>query len=79
MTEDIKYCFEDQDIDEVARNLGDKQLRRLPVRNRNQKLVGIISLGDVASGETDRETLGKALEEISRKGGEHSQSSDIRH
>lgn len=79
MTEDIKYCFEDEDIDQVARNMGDKQLRRLPVRNRNQKLVGIISLGDVAAGETDRETVGKALEGISRKGGEHSQSSDSRH
>lgn len=79
MTEDIKYCFEDQDIDEVAHNMGDKQVRRLPVRNRNQQLVGIISLGDFASGEADRETLGKALEGISRKGGARSQSSDSRH
>ncbi len=78
MTEDIKYCFEDENVVQVARNMGATQVRRLPVRNRNQQLVGIISLGDFA-GETDRETLGSALEGISRKGGEHSQSSDSRH
>lgn len=79
MSQDIKDCFEDEEVERVARNMGDRQVRRLPVRNRQQQLVGIISLGDFAAGDTDHETVGKTLEGISRKGGEHSQSSDSRH
>ena len=79
MTEEIKYCFEDEDIDHVARNMGDIQVRRLPVLNRSKRLVGIVSLGDLASGRGGRDTAGRALEGISRKGGEHSQSGEARH
>ena len=43
MTSDIKYCFDDQSIDEVTRNMGDLQVRRLPVVNREKRLVGILS------------------------------------
>ena len=48
MTEDIKYCFDDQDVDDVVENMSDIQLRRLPVVNRDKRLVGIVSLGDIA-------------------------------
>jgi CBS domain-containing protein len=48
MTPQVKYCFDDDEVDDVARNMGDVQVRRLPVVNRNKRLVGIISLGDVA-------------------------------
>src|ERR671933_1354767 len=48
MTEDVKYCFEDEDTDHVARNMADQQVRRLPVVNRDKRLVGILSLGDLA-------------------------------
>ena len=48
MTEDVKYCFEDDDTDDVARNMADIQVRRLPVLTRDKRLVGIISLGDMA-------------------------------
>src|SRR3954453_13352863 len=44
MTEDVKYCFEDDDVDNVAHNMGDLQVRRLPVVDRNKRLVGILSL-----------------------------------
>jgi CBS domain-containing protein len=54
MTPDVKYCFEDEDLDQVARNMGEQQVRRLPVVNREKRLVGILSLGDVAMGEGPR-------------------------
>lgn len=73
MTRGVKYCFDDEDADHVLDNLGDQQIRRLPVVNRSKRLVGILSLGDIAShGGNGR--AGAALAEISRPGGLHSQS-----
>ena len=43
MTKDVKYCFEDQDLKEVTRNMADIQVRRLPVLNQDKRLVGILS------------------------------------
>ena len=48
MSSDVKYCFEDEELDHVAQNMGDIRVRRLPVVNRDKRLVGIVSLGDVA-------------------------------
>jgi len=48
MSEDVKYCFEDDDIDSVARNMADVQLRRLVVLNADKRLVGIVALADIA-------------------------------
>jgi CBS domain-containing protein len=65
MTPEIKYCFEDQEVDEIAANMADIQLRRLPVVDRDKRLVGILSLGDIAtSGDPDKAT--EALSGISR-------------
>jgi Mg/Co/Ni transporter MgtE len=71
MTEDVKYCFADQDIDEVVQNMGDIQLRRLPVLNRDKRLVGIIALGDIAREKASGATA-TALHQISRPGRPHS-------
>src|SRR5690349_19951255 len=49
MIKEVKYCFEDEKIDHVLRNMGELRVRRLPVLNRDKRLVGILSLGDVAS------------------------------
>ena len=49
MSRDVKYCFEDQELEVVARNMGEVQLRRLPVVDRAKRLVGIVSIGDVAA------------------------------
>lgn len=73
MTDDVKYCFADQEIDEVTRDMGNVQLRRLPVIDRDKRLVGILSLGDVAV-TTGNGIAGEALTNISRPSGEHSQS-----
>ena len=68
-TEKVMYCFEDDDIDDVARNMGDVKVRRLPVMDRNKRLVGIISLGDVAASE--KKVAGNSLKDISQPGGPH--------
>lgn len=70
MTADVKYCFDDQDIDEVTRNMADIQVRRLPVLNRDKRLVGIISLGDIAVCKPG-DGAAKALHGISQAGGQH--------
>jgi CBS domain-containing protein len=72
MTADVKYCYEDQDLDEVCANMGDIQVRRLPVLNRSKRLVGIIALGDIALVQGSNGT-GAALSRISRPGGQHAQ------
>jgi CBS domain-containing protein len=74
MTDDVKYCFEDQSIEEVSRNMGNIQVRRLPVVDRQKRLVGIISLGDIANGDGALTDAGEALRHISQPGGEHSQT-----
>src|SRR5215510_7768194 len=48
MSQEVKYCFEDDDVEEVAENMADIKVRRLPVLNREKRLVGIVSLGDIA-------------------------------
>ena len=49
MSHGLKYCYDDEKIDHVAHNMGEIQVRRLPVMNRQKELVGIISLADIAS------------------------------
>ena len=73
MTDDVKYCFADQQIDEVTANMGDIQVRRLPVLDRDKQLVGILALGDVAATARDG-AAGEALAGICRPGGAHSQT-----
>jgi CBS domain-containing protein len=65
MTADIKYCYSDQDIDDVSANMADIQLRRLPVLDRDKRLVGIVSLGDIATSEDPEQAI-EALSGISR-------------
>lgn len=64
MSPSIKYCFEDQPLEEVLSNMADERIRRLPVVSREKRLVGIVSLADLAKEGTLRET-GAALEQIS--------------
>jgi CBS domain-containing protein len=72
MSEDVKYCFDDEEVDHVAKNMGDIRVRRLPVVSRDKRLVGILSLGDVALKQGER-PAGKAVKGISKPGGPHSQ------
>jgi CBS domain-containing protein len=64
MTDRILYCFEDDDVTDVAANMAENQVRRLPVLNRDKRLVGIVALADIAT-RGDDEAAEDALEEIS--------------
>jgi CBS domain-containing protein len=63
MTEQTRWCTEEQSIDEVMRQMSDVQIRRLPVLNRAHELVGIVSLGDLAVRQSGH--IDGALREIS--------------
>lgn len=65
MTAAIYYCYEDQDVAEAAQVMEEKQIRRLPIVDRGKKLVGIVSLGDLAV-DGKKRLAGEALTEISR-------------
>ena len=64
MSSGIEYCFDDDNTDGVLRRMKEKQIRRMIVVDRNKKLVGIVSLGDL-SGEVSEAKVGEALEGIS--------------
>ena len=68
----VLYCYEDEELTHVAKNMGDIQVRRLPVLSREKRLVGVVSLGDVAT--THERAAAKAVKNISQPGGKHSQS-----
>jgi len=72
MSHEVKYCFEDEDLDHVAENMAELQVRRLPVMDRDKRLVGIISLGDLATQGSLPKTA-RALHGISQPGGQHNQ------
>jgi CBS-domain-containing membrane protein len=78
MTDEVLYCFEDDDTAAVERNLAEVQVRRLPVLNRDKQLVGIISLGDLAMSDQVAK-VGAAVAGISQLGGQHSQTGGPRH
>ena len=71
MTQEVKYCFKDEDCTHVAKNMADIQVRRLPVMDRNKHLVGIVSLSDLARREPD---MGKALAGIAQPSDRHNQT-----
>jgi len=65
MSPGVLYCFVDESVEAVLENMGDQQIRRLPVVDREKRLVGVVSLGDLAlSGK--RKAAGEALQEISQ-------------
>jgi len=59
------YCYEDQEESEAATLMAEMQIRRLPVVNRDNRLVGVVSLGDLASKLDEPELVGKTLDEVS--------------
>lgn len=72
MTDHIICAREDDLVEDVARRMSDEQIRRLPVLDANEKLVGIVSIGDLAR-ETAGESVQQAFEGVSAPGGSHEQ------
>jgi CBS-domain-containing membrane protein len=73
MTRDIRYVFEDDSIQDAADSMAEQQVRRLPVADGNKRLVGIISLGDIAA-EGGARRSARALKGVSEPGGQHTQA-----
>ena len=73
MSKEVLYCFDTDEIDEVARNMGKARVRRLPVVNRDKRLVGIVSLGDLARND-DATNIGQTVTRVSTPGGKHDQT-----
>jgi CBS-domain-containing membrane protein len=65
MSTEIAYCLEDQEVEEAVSLMEARQIRRLPILNREKRLVGIVSLGDIAVHTGDRDLAGETLQEIS--------------
>ena len=65
MSPGVVYVFEDQSVEDAAHLMEEKQIRRLPVLNRNKRMVGIVSLGDLAV-QSQPSFGGEALREISQ-------------
>ncbi|MCI0461907.1 MAG: CBS domain-containing protein [Gemmataceae bacterium] len=71
MSRDIFWCFEDEDVRKAAQQMKERQVRRLLVLNRDKRLVGIVSLGDLAVETGDEEMAGQTLEAVSQPSHAH--------
>lgn len=66
MSNGIKFCFEDDSVEDAAVIMGREQIRRLPVVNRDKRLVGIVSLGDLAIDSRSIRQAAVALANVSQ-------------
>ncbi|MCF6112985.1 CBS domain-containing protein [Mesorhizobium muleiense] len=73
MSAEVQCCFDDQDVGDALQNMRELKVRRMPVISRDRRLVGIVSLGDLAT-NGEPAWAGEALGGISQPGGDHSQT-----
>ena len=66
MTEGIAWAYEDDTVEQAARIMSERQVRRLPILNRDKRLVGIVALGDFAVERSEMKPAAEALSEISK-------------
>jgi len=71
MTSGVVYCYEDEDTRQAAKIMQEKQIRRLVVFDRNQRAVGIVSLGDIATRADSDQLSGQTLERVSEPSQPH--------
>jgi len=64
MSHRLLYCFADQNVEDVLENMGEMQVRRMPVVDRDKRLVGVVSIGDL-SGKAPLAKAGDSLNRIS--------------
>lgn len=67
MTERVLYCYDDQSLDEAAQKLAENGVWRMPVLNRQKRLVGILSLGDMAKSHLNPQQLEKTIEKLAER------------
>jgi CBS domain-containing protein len=70
MTREVNFCYEDEPLGKVAKNMAEIKVRRLPVMDRGKRLVGVITLGDIA--QADKRAAGVAISGTTSPGGPHS-------
>lgn len=75
MSPEVRYVFEDEDLEHVADNMAEQQVRRLPVMNRQKRLVGVVSIADIAKASKPH-VAGNSLGGITREGGQHQQAAE---
>ena len=68
MSRDVQWCRADEDAKSVLKMMGDRQIRRMPIGDDENRLVGVVAIGDLTGAVHDRHT-GDALEEISKPAG----------
>jgi CBS domain-containing protein len=73
MTREVLYCFADHDVDDIAENMAEIQVRRLPVVDGNKRLVGIITTADLVR-TAGADTAATAFSGVHQRGGRHSQT-----
>lgn len=69
MSTGIRYCYENEEAEEVFQNLADQQIRRIPVVDQDKRLVGVLSIGDLARVDGGGGSAGAALAGIARPAG----------
>ena len=62
MTKDVFWCFEDEDVKEVAGKMREKEVRRMLILNPEKRLVGVVSIGDIS--KVEEKESGKTLKDI---------------
>ena len=63
MSQDVRWCWADDDVEEVSELMGEAQIRRVPVINAEKQLVGVVSLGDLSTKHAPG--AAETLEEVS--------------
>ena len=76
MTPGLYFCYDDEEVETAAALMSEKQIRRLPVLSRTQRLVGIVSLGDLAVDALTTQTSGAVLHNVSDPSQSGRQDSD---
>lgn len=74
MSADVKYCFENDEAEDILDNMAEQQIRRMPVVDSNKRLVGVVSIGDLAADGRQAAQAGRALGEIASPSNLHSQA-----
>jgi CBS domain-containing protein len=73
MSREVRWCYEDEAVEDALRRMAEEQIRRIPVLSRAKRLVGIVAISDlIAATRADR--AGETLSAISRQSDQHNQS-----
>ena len=65
MTKDVFYCYDDDDVENAAQIMSKKEVKRLLILNRDKRLVGVVSIGDLSKVEGIQDVVGDTLKDIS--------------